>query len=205
MDHQPLRKKYGSAHDPILVAKCALARPAETRTPRRWKDAASRKIRLVAIESRLCFSFWEEDMCGRYRRTTQEERAHPALSHSDPERRISRYNIAPSRKALTIRFNPETRARSLDALLWGTHSPLGQNLKIAYRTINARADTVDKALSIIDYYPITLLVYFDLANRSSDAVICARRFPAESGSARSIGGHAASDATRPAKPGCRSA
>ena len=75
-------------------------------------------------------------------------RARPALSHSDPERRISPYNIAPSRKVLTIRFNPETRARSLDALLWrGTHSPLGQDLKIAYRTINARADTVDKALS----------------------------------------------------------
>jgi len=63
MDHQPLRKKYGSAHDPILVAKCALARPAndvETRTPRRWKDAASRTIRLVAIESRFCFSFWKD-------------------------------------------------------------------------------------------------------------------------------------------------
>src|ERR1700756_3813629 len=62
MDHQPLRRKYGSAHDPILVAKCALSRPAddvETRTPRHWKDAASRKIQLVAIESRSCFSLWK--------------------------------------------------------------------------------------------------------------------------------------------------
>src|SRR5258705_13434022 len=62
MDHQPLRRKYGSAHHPILVAKCALSRPAddvETRTPRHWKDAASRKIHLVAIESRFCFSLWK--------------------------------------------------------------------------------------------------------------------------------------------------
>ena len=29
------------------------------------------------------------------------------------------YNIAPSQKVLTIRFNPETRARTLDALQWG--------------------------------------------------------------------------------------
>src|ERR1700757_3408588 len=62
MDHQPLRRKYGSAHHPILGAKCALTRPAddvETRTPWHWKDAASRKIRLVVIESRSCFSLWK--------------------------------------------------------------------------------------------------------------------------------------------------
>src|SRR4029077_6258708 len=62
MDHQPLGRKKGSAHHPILVAKCALSRPAddvETHTPRHWKDAASRKIRLVAIESRSCFSLWK--------------------------------------------------------------------------------------------------------------------------------------------------
>jgi hypothetical protein len=49
-------------HIPILVAKCALSRPAddvETHTPRHWKDAASRKIHLVAIESRSCFSLWK--------------------------------------------------------------------------------------------------------------------------------------------------
>src|SRR4029077_20393485 len=67
MDHQPLRRKYGIAHHPMLVAKRALSRPAddvETRTPRHWKDAASRKIRLVAIESRSCFqaAFLRQDL-----------------------------------------------------------------------------------------------------------------------------------------------
>jgi hypothetical protein len=62
MDHQPLRRKYGNAHHPILVAKCAQSRLAddvETRTPMHWKDAASRTTRLVAIESWSCFSFWK--------------------------------------------------------------------------------------------------------------------------------------------------
>ena len=39
------------------------------------------------------------------------------------------YNIAPSQKVLTIRFNPETRARSLDALQWGLIPYLGQRFK----------------------------------------------------------------------------
>jgi hypothetical protein len=55
------------------------------------------------------------------------------------------YNIAPSQRILTIRFNPETRARSLDALQWGLIPYWAKDSKIAYRTINARAESVDKA------------------------------------------------------------
>ena len=57
------------------------------------------------------------------------------------------YNIAPSQKVLTIRFNPETRARSLDALQWGLIPYWAKDPNIAYRTINARAETIDKAPS----------------------------------------------------------
>jgi hypothetical protein len=57
------------------------------------------------------------------------------------------YNIAPSQKVLTIRFNPETQQRSLDALQWGLIPHWTKDSKIAYRTINARAETVDKAPS----------------------------------------------------------
>ena len=56
-------------------------------------------------------------MCGRYRRTTSEEelaRLYHIPIPSQTDLPIS-YNIAPSQKVLTIRFNPETRARSLDA------------------------------------------------------------------------------------------
>jgi len=51
------------------------------------------------------------------------------------------YNIAPSQKVLTIRFNPETRARSMDAPRWGLIPYWVKDPKIAYRTVNARAET----------------------------------------------------------------
>jgi putative SOS response-associated peptidase YedK len=59
--------------------------------------------------------------CGRYRRTTQEEELARIYHIPIPKQTdlpIS-YNIAPSQKVLTIRFNPETQQRSLDALQWG--------------------------------------------------------------------------------------
>jgi putative SOS response-associated peptidase YedK len=86
-------------------------------------------------------------MCGRYRRTTQEEELARLYHIPIPKQTdlpIS-YNIAPSQKVLTIRFNPETRERSLDAIQWGLIPYWVKDPKIAYRTINARAETVDKA------------------------------------------------------------
>ena len=97
-------------------------------------------------------------MCGRYRRITQKEEL-AGLYHipipSQTDLPIS-YNIAPSQKILTIRFNPETRARSLDALQWGLIPYWAQDPMIAYRTINARAETVDKAPSFRRAGSITL-------------------------------------------------
>ena len=95
MDHQPLRRKYGNAHHPILVAKCALSRPAddvETRTPRHWRDAVSRTIRLVAIESWSCFSLSKlNQRIISYVRTLPSNnpgrRTRPTISHTDPKAR----------------------------------------------------------------------------------------------------------------------
>jgi putative SOS response-associated peptidase YedK len=83
-------------------------------------------------------------MCGRYRRTTKEEELARLYHIPIPKQTdlpIS-YNIAPSQKVLTIRFNPETQARSLDALQWGLIPYWVKDPKIAYRTINARAERV---------------------------------------------------------------
>jgi putative SOS response-associated peptidase YedK len=88
-------------------------------------------------------------MCGRYRRITKEEELAKLYHIPIPKQTdlpIS-YNIVPSQKVLTIRFNPETRARSLDALQWGLIPYWAKDPKIADRTINARAETVDKAPS----------------------------------------------------------
>jgi putative SOS response-associated peptidase YedK len=55
-----------------------------------------------------------------------------------PDSPIS-YNIAPGQNVLAIRFNPETRERSLDQR-WGLISHWAKDQQIAYRTINARAN-----------------------------------------------------------------
>jgi putative SOS response-associated peptidase YedK len=57
------------------------------------------------------------------------------------------YNIAPSQEVLAIRFNPETKQRSLDRLRWGLVPYWAKDEKIGFRTINARAETVDTAYS----------------------------------------------------------
>ena len=88
-------------------------------------------------------------MCGRYRRTTREEelaRIYRIPIPSQPDLPIS-YNIAPSQEVLAIRFNPETKQRSLDRLRWGLVPYWARDEKIGFTTINARAETVDTAHS----------------------------------------------------------
>ena len=88
-------------------------------------------------------------MCGRYRRTTKEEelaRIYGVPIPKQPDLPVS-YNITPSQNVLAIRFNTETRERTLDQLRWGLIPHWAKDQKIAYRTINARAETVDKAPS----------------------------------------------------------
>jgi len=88
-------------------------------------------------------------MCGRYRRTASEEelaRLYHIPIPSQTDLPIS-YNIAPSQKVLAIRSNPKSQQRSLDAVQWGLIPYWAKDPKVAYRTINARAETVDKAPS----------------------------------------------------------
>jgi putative SOS response-associated peptidase YedK len=88
-------------------------------------------------------------MCGRYRRTTSEEeiaRQYHIPIPPELDLPIS-YNIAPTQNVLGIRFNPETKQRTLDALRWGLIPNWAKDPKIAYRTINARVETVDTAPS----------------------------------------------------------
>jgi SOS response associated peptidase (SRAP) len=54
----------------------------------------------------------------------------------------ARFNIAPTDPVLTVRFNPETKERSLDALRWGLVPHWAKDLKIGAKMINARAETV---------------------------------------------------------------
>ena len=88
-------------------------------------------------------------MCGRYRRTTSEEELARLYHIPIPPQRdlpIS-WNVAPSQDVLVIRHNPKNKQRSLDALRWGLIPYWAKDPKIAYKTINARAETVDTAPS----------------------------------------------------------
>jgi putative SOS response-associated peptidase YedK len=60
-------------------------------------------------------------MCGRYRRTSSEEtlaRIYNVPLPAQSDLPIS-WNIAPTQRVLTIRFNAETGERSMDPLRWG--------------------------------------------------------------------------------------
>ena len=54
----------------------------------------------------------------------------------------ARFNIAPTDAVLTVRFNPKTSERTLDALRWGLVPHWAKDLKFGTRCINARAETV---------------------------------------------------------------
>ena len=84
-------------------------------------------------------------MCGRYRLTTKAEdlaaRYHARMA--DDLHLAPSWNVAPGQDVLAVRLNPETHERSLDALHWGLIPHWSKDKKIAYRTINARSETVD--------------------------------------------------------------
>jgi putative SOS response-associated peptidase YedK len=54
----------------------------------------------------------------------------------------ARFNIAPTDPVLTVRFNPKTTERTLDALRWGLLPHWVKDLKDGSRMINARAETL---------------------------------------------------------------
>ena len=90
-----------------------------------------------------------KNMCGRYRRTTSEEELARRYHIPIPPQRdlpIS-WNIAPTQDVFAIRLHPETKQRTLDTLRWGLIPNWAKDPKIAYKTINARTESVDTAPS----------------------------------------------------------
>lgn len=83
-------------------------------------------------------------MCGRY-----DLNEHPAVIMLQMELGIlpelrPRYNIAPSQSALVVRLDKDGR-REGALLRWGLIPFWAKDEKIAYKTINARAETVATA------------------------------------------------------------
>jgi putative SOS response-associated peptidase YedK len=89
-------------------------------------------------------------MCGRFFQDILEEDLseyfQAELSELVSEQaKEPRYNIGPGQDVLVVRAKPEHAGRSLDALHWGLIPHFAPDKKGAYRSINARAETVDRA------------------------------------------------------------
>jgi putative SOS response-associated peptidase YedK len=88
-------------------------------------------------------------MCRRYRRTTQKKSLLAGITSQYHHNGICR-SVGTSlrlRAVLAIRLHPETKQRTLDILRWGLIPNWAKDPKIAYKTINARVESVDTAPS----------------------------------------------------------
>ena len=82
-------------------------------------------------------------MCGRFVITSPAEALADLFGTGNPPPNIRpRYNVAPTDPVPVVRFNPETRERTLDVLRWGLVPYWAKDIKIGYTMINAKAETV---------------------------------------------------------------
>ena len=82
-------------------------------------------------------------MCGRFlNKLPAAETARLFRTRNPLPNYPARYNIAPTQPVLAVRYNAETRERSLDALRWGLVPHWAKDLSFGARLINARAETV---------------------------------------------------------------
>jgi putative SOS response-associated peptidase YedK len=54
----------------------------------------------------------------------------------------ARFNAAPTQDIAVVRYDPESKARTLDTLRWGLVPFWAKEAKVGYTMINAKAETV---------------------------------------------------------------
>ncbi|MDR3438842.1 SOS response-associated peptidase [Telmatospirillum sp.] len=82
-------------------------------------------------------------MCGRYVSMQPPEALRRIFGTTGVFADLSaRYNIAPTQAVLAVRFNRDTRERSLDLLRWGLIPHWAKDPSIGVKLINARAETI---------------------------------------------------------------
>jgi putative SOS response-associated peptidase YedK len=86
-------------------------------------------------------------MCGRYFRHTPREELAAAFRAELGSMLDASYNVAPGQQVMAVRFNAKTGERTLDDLAWGLVPFFAKDPKVAWRTINARAETLETAAS----------------------------------------------------------
>jgi putative SOS response-associated peptidase YedK len=92
-------------------------------------------------------------MCGRFlNRAPASETARIFGTKNPLLNWPAHYNIAPTQDVLAVRFNCETRERSLDVLRWGLIPFWAKDAKLGYSLINARAEGIDTKPSFRDAF-----------------------------------------------------
>jgi putative SOS response-associated peptidase YedK len=81
-------------------------------------------------------------MCGRFTLTATPEALHQTFPLFEGIDWQPQYNIAPSQNVLAVRLQPETGDPEAVRLRWGLIPSWADDIKIGYRMINARAETV---------------------------------------------------------------
>ncbi len=83
-------------------------------------------------------------MCGRYYRRSDKQRIAEAFRTGVPAtfEILPSYNVAPQSFQPVVRLNDETGERELALLRWGLVPFWAKDAKVAYSTINAKAETV---------------------------------------------------------------
>ena len=81
-------------------------------------------------------------MCGRFALKTPPRSIQAHFSLPEAFNLSPRYNISPSQKIAVVRHLPDKNFRQLDMLHWGLVPHWSKDIKIGYKMINARGETL---------------------------------------------------------------
>src|ERR1700736_2167879 len=82
-------------------------------------------------------------MCGRFVQKTPLGEIRVLFEAANPVPNAPpRYNAAPTDSLAVVRFNPQTRQRSLDLLRWGLVPLWAKDSSFGPKCINARSETI---------------------------------------------------------------
>jgi putative SOS response-associated peptidase YedK len=92
-------------------------------------------------------------MCGRFQATTSAAELARVFKTTGPLPNLQqRYNAAPTQSLPTVLRDRESGERRLEALRWGLIPYWAKDAKIAYSTVNAKAETVATAPAFRDAF-----------------------------------------------------
>ena len=96
-------------------------------------------------------------MCGRFRLTRSQKQLIEEFDVYGEVEAPPRYNIAPTQLVVTIRQDAREPIRKLSTMRWGLIPSWAKDPSIAYRTINARSETVATTASFRETFQVSAM------------------------------------------------